>query len=179
MLSKLKEVPPNDVNITLLADRGVADQKFFTFLENELKFNFIIRFKKGTELNNSKGETRKAGEWLDKNGRAKSMKNVTITNDKHPLKQVVLVKDNGMKSEWILAKHIENGGARKIINAYSKRWKIEPYFRDIKCGRFGYALYETHIKSTKRRDRLLLIISLCYLLITLLGEAGENRSVQP
>ncbi len=102
------------------------------------------------------------------------MKNVTITNDKHPLKQVVLVKDKGMKEEWILASNIENGGARKIIKAYAKRWKIEPYFRDIKCGRFGYALYETHIKSTERRDRLLLIISLCYLLITLLGEAGEN-----
>ena len=174
MLSKLKEVLPKDVVITLLADRGFADQKFFNLLENELKFNFIIRFKKGTELSNSKGETKKAGEWLEKNGRAKTMKNVTITSEKHPLKQVVLVKDKGMKSEWILATNIENGGARKIINAYSKRWKIEPYFRDIKCGRFGYALYETHIKSTERRDRLLLIISLCYLLITLLGEAGEN-----
>ncbi len=66
MLSKLKEVLPNDVKLTLLTDRGFADQKFFNFLENELKFNFIIRFKKGTELTNSKGETKKAGEWLEK-----------------------------------------------------------------------------------------------------------------
>ncbi len=79
-----------------------------------------------------------------------------------------------MKDEWNLASNIENSSSRIIIKAYAKRWKIEPYFRDVKCGRFGYGLYQTHIKSPERRDRLLLIVSLCYLLLTILGRAGEN-----
>ena len=33
MLSRLKEVIPTDVKVTLLADRGFADQKFFKFIE--------------------------------------------------------------------------------------------------------------------------------------------------
>ena len=76
LLSKLKEVTPKDVIITLLADRGFGDQKFFKFIEDELKFNYIIRFKKGTLVTNNKGTTKKAGEWLDKNGRAKLIKDV-------------------------------------------------------------------------------------------------------
>ncbi len=64
--------------------------------------------------------------------------------------------------------------AREIINGYAKRWKIEPYFRDVKDGRFGYGLRQTHICSAQRRDRLLLIVALSYLLLLLLGQAGEQ-----
>ena len=174
MLSKLKEAMPKDVVVTLVADRGFADQKFFKFIEEELGFNYIIRFKKGTYISNDKGEEKTAGEWANENGHAKSMKNVLFTKDNYPLKLVVLVKDKDMKDEWNLASNIENSSSRIIIKAYAKRWKIEPYFRDVKCGRFGYGLYQTHIKSPERRDRLLLIVSLCYLLLTILGRAGEN-----
>ena len=174
MLSRLKEVIPTDVIVTLLADRGFADQKFFKFIEEELGFNYIIRFKKGTFISNNKGESKTAGEWANKNGQAKSMKDVAFTKDNYPLKLVVFVKDKDMKDEWNLASNIENSSSRIIIKAYAKRWKIEPYFRDVKCGRFGYSLYQTHIKSPERRDRLLLIMSLCYLLLTTLGAAGEK-----
>lgn len=174
MLSRLKEVIPKDVIVTLLADRGFADQKFFKFIEEELGFYYIIRFKKGTFISNNKGESKPAGEWANKNGQAKSMKNITFTKDNYPLKLVVFVKDKDMKDEWNLASNIENSSSRIIIKAYAKRWKIEPYFRDVKCGRFGYSLYKTHIKSPERRDRLLLIMSLCYLLLTTLGSAGEK-----
>lgn len=56
---------------------------------------------------------------------------------------------------------------------YAKRWKIEPYFRDVKDQRFGFGLSSTHITSAARRDRLLLIVALAYVLLTLLGAAGE------
>ncbi len=81
MLSKLKEAMPKDVIVTLVADRGFADQKFFKFSEEELGFNYIIRFKKGTYISNNKGESKTAGDWANKNGHAKSMKNVAFTKD--------------------------------------------------------------------------------------------------
>jgi len=34
-------------------------------------------------------------------------------------------------------------------------------------------LLQTHIKSEARRDRLFLIVALCYTLLILLGQAGE------
>lgn len=54
------------------------------------------------------------------------------------------------------------------------RWNIEPYFRDLKDDRFGYGMQETHIKSCERRDRLLLVLALSYLLLIILGQAGET-----
>jgi hypothetical protein len=53
-------------------------------------------------------------------------------------------------------------------------WNIEPYFRDLKDIRFGFGMSFTHMKSPQRRDRLLLIMSICYVLLTLLGAAGEQ-----
>lgn len=50
LLSRLKEVLPVDVTVTLLADRGFADQKFFRFLDEELKFQYIIRIKSSTTI---------------------------------------------------------------------------------------------------------------------------------
>jgi hypothetical protein len=62
----------------------------------------------------------------------------------------------------------------EVINCYSKRWKIEPYFRDLKDGRFGYGLQQTHICGSARRDRLILIVALSYMLLLQLGQAGES-----
>ena len=42
MLSKLKDSLPEDVNVTLIADRGFADKKFFEFLEETLNFNYAL-----------------------------------------------------------------------------------------------------------------------------------------
>jgi hypothetical protein len=174
MLSRLKEVLPDSVKITLVADRGFADRKFFNFLEETLQFNYIIRIKSNTTITTNKGISSKASDCVEKNGRAKSMKDVTITKEHHPIKQFVSVKDKGMKSAWLIVTNISDIPARAIIKHYAKRWKIEPYFRDIKDGRYGYGLRQTHIKSEERRDRLFLIVALCYMLLILLGQAGEK-----
>jgi len=65
------------------------------------------------------------------------------------------------------------GKFRGSTHHYSKRWKIEPYFRDLKDSRYGLGLEQTHIKSTERRDLLMLILALSYNLLSILGEAGE------
>lgn len=174
MLSRLKEVLPANVTITLVADRGFADQKFFKFLDDTLQFNYIIRIKSNTTITTQQGVSQKASEWLDKTGRAKSMKEVTLTLAHHPIKQFVSVKDKGMKAGWFLVSNLSEIPTRLLIKHYAKRWKIEPYFRDVKSGRYGYALHQTHIKNEERRDRLFLIVVLCYMLLNLLGQAGES-----
>jgi hypothetical protein len=52
--------------------------------------------------------------------------------------------------------------------------KLNRIFAILKSGRYGYALRETHIKSEERRDRLFLIIALCYTLLVLLGDVGVS-----
>lgn len=78
-----------------------------------------------------------------------------------------------MKAPWFLVSNT-TFNSKKIIKLYAKRWKIEPYFRDLKDSRYGLGLEKTHIKSCERRDRLMLILALSYRLIILLGQAGEQ-----
>jgi len=172
LLSRLKIVLPNEVKVTLLADRGFADQKFFRFLNEELQFNYIIRIKSNTTIIH-KNIKNKASNWLKSDGQSFGLKKSLLTLSEYPIEQFVAVKDKGMKAAWFLVSNMKDK-PREIINNYAKRWKIEPFFRDLKDGRYGLGLEQTHIKSCDRRDRLMLILALAYLLLVVLGKAGEE-----
>ena len=64
--------------------------------------------------------------------------------------------------------------SRQIIDLYSKRWGVEPSFRDTKDLRFGMGLSAVRIGDPQRRDRLLLLNAFAIVLLTLLGAAGES-----
>jgi transposase len=172
LLSRLKTVLPAGVKVTLLADRGFADQKFFRFLDEELGFKYIIRIKSNTTII-YKNIKNKAANWLKPDGRSLGLKKAFITLTEYPIEQFVAVKDKGMKAAWFLVSNTDLKTS-DIIKSYSKRWKIEPFFRDLKDGRFGMGLEQTHIKSCERRDRLMLVLALSYLLLVILGQAGEQ-----
>jgi hypothetical protein len=93
-----------------------------------------------------------------------------------------------MKQAWCIAASKENARAGELVRWYSKRWGIEPQFRDTKDIHFGMGLSETSISTPERRDRgrvmeamrkriarrvLLLISALAVAILTLLGAAGE------
>lgn len=172
LLSCLKTTLPEGVSVLLLADRGFADQKFFRFLDEELGFQYIIRIKSNTTIIHNQIKN-KAANWLHPNGKILGLKKALLTLAEYPIEHFVAVKDKGMKAAWFLVSNAQLK-PREIINNYSKRWKIEPYFRDLKDGRFGLGLEQTHIKSCGRRDRLMLILALSYLLLIILGQAGES-----
>ena len=64
--------------------------------------------------------------------------------------------------------------AAQITTLYSKRWTIEPSFRDSKDLRFGMGMSALRIDDPQRRDRLLLLNAFAILLLTILGAAGES-----
>ena len=171
LLSRLKGILPEGVKITILADRGFSDQKFLRFLSEELGFNYIIRIKSNTTILHQNAKL-KAHERLQK-GRMVTLKEVGVTLQNYPVKTFVATQDKGMKAPWYLVSNLSEPGS-DIIKKYAKRWKIEPYFRDLKDGRYGYGMEFTHYKSAERRDRLMLIVVLCYRLLVLLGQAGEE-----
>lgn len=171
LLSRFKDVLPEGVEVILLADRGFADQKFFRFLEETLKFKYIIRIKSNTTIIH-KDIKNKAAQWLKKDGKITQLKQAYLTLEEYPISQFIAIQDKGMKAAWFLVSNT-SFKARDIVNHYSRRWKIEPYFRDLKDSRYGLGLEQTHIKSTERRDRLMLILALSYNLLSILGEAGE------
>lgn len=173
LLSKLKDSIPANVEVTVIADRGFASYKFFEFIEKDLNFKYIIRIKATTTIISNKGTAHKAIEWLSKDGHARNFKQAKLTKQGFLVEQAIVCREKNMKAAWILVTNDPTLKTREVINLYAKRWKIEPYFRDIKDERFGFGLSAVHISSAERRDRLLFIVAITYVLMTILGAAGE------
>jgi hypothetical protein len=64
--------------------------------------------------------------------------------------------------------------ASQVVKLYSKRWTVEPGFRDTKDLRFGMDLSAIRIADPQHRDCLLLLNAFAVLLVTLLGAAGKS-----
>ena len=172
-LRRLAEVLPDGVRATLLADRGFADTKLFGFL-GELGFGYVIRLKGNTNVGAADGTTCPAAEWVGQGGRARKLRDATVTGAQCPVGAVVCVHAKDMKEPWCLVTSNRDATAPQIIKLYSKRWTVEPSFRDTKDLRFGLGLCAVRIADPQRRDRLLLLNAFAVVLLTLLGAAGES-----
>lgn len=173
LLRRLAELVDNDVNVTVLADRGFGDIKRYDFIDNELGFHYVIRFRGNINVTSETGECRKAKEWVAKNGRAKVLRNAKVTCANYEVPTVVCMKAKDMKEPWCIVSSEPEATGSILIKWYAKRWGIEPQFRDTKDIHFGMGLSNTRIKNCDRRDRLLLISALAVVILTLLGAAGE------
>jgi hypothetical protein len=172
-LRRLSEVLPAGTGVTILADRGFGDHKLFAFL-TELGFGYVIRFRGNIHVTAADGEKRQAAEWVGTGGRARKLLGAAVTATPYPVGAVVCVHAKSMKEPWCLAASNPQASTAEIVNLYSKRWTIEPSFRDTKDLRFGMGLAAVHIADPERRDRLLLLNAFAVFLLTLLGAAGES-----
>ena len=173
VLTRLAAVLPADVRVRIVADRGFGDQKLYRMLTDELKFDFVIRFRGNIKVTAADGEARPAAEWVGAGGRARVLQGATVTAAGYPVATVVCVQAKDMKQPWCLATSVTHETARALINLYGKRWGIESAFRDTKDLRFGMGMGAMHVSTPDRRDRLWLINAFAVVLLTLLGAAGE------
>ena len=172
-LRRLADLVPAGCRVTILADRGFGDQKLFAFLA-ELGFGYVIRFRGNIHVTDADGTTKAAAEWVGKGGRARKLMDARVTAKGQQVGAVVCVHAKNMKEAWCLATSERDATAAVLINHYSKRWTIEPQFRDTKDLRFGMGLSSTRIGEPTRRDRLLLVSAFATALLTLLGAVGES-----
>lgn len=174
LLSRLREVVPPQVRVTIVADRGFGDKKLYDFLHGELGFDYLIRFRGGIHVTAGNGEVRDAHGWVGRGGRATTLRAAAVTEDKFVVPTVVCVQAKGMKEPWCLASSDGTAKGTDLVKLYAKRWSIETSFRDTKDLHFGMGLSWTHIGRPDRRDRILFIAALAIALLTLLGSAGET-----
>lgn len=172
LIERLHECLAEDVTITLLADRGFGDQKLYRFLQT-LGWDFIIRFRGVIQVEDAEGTRKPASAWVPESGRATIIRGAKVTRTKASVPAVVVVHAKNMKEAWCLATTLSERRAADVVKLYGRRFTIEETFRDQKNFRFGMGLSATHIGSTDRRDRLLLLAAIAQALLTLLGAAGE------
>lgn len=177
VLVRLREVIPSCVKVTVLADRGFADQKLYALLK-QLGFDYVVRFRQCIAVTSADGERRKAADWVPEAGRARKLLKARVTADMAQVGAVVCVKKKGMKQPWCLATSHQELSASQIIRLYSRRFTIEEGFRDVKDLRFGMGLSSFRIAEPERRDRMLLLAAMACALLTLLGAAGESLGME-
>jgi hypothetical protein len=173
VLVQLAEVVPADVKVLIVADRGFGDQKLYQVLTEELKFDYLIRFRGNIAVTSAEGETRPAADWVGVGGRARTLRNAFVTADGYQVGTVVCVHAKDMKEPWCLAASTTTDTAKQLMTTYGKRWGIESGFRDTKDLRFGMGMASIRVSTPERRDRLWLLNAFAIVLLTLLGAAGE------
>ena len=172
LVEQLHETLAPELRVTLLADRGFGDQRLYSLL-SALGWDYVIRFRGCILVEDAKGTTKPASDWVRADGRATAMRGAKVTEDKAAVPAVVLVHARGMKEAWCLATSRGEWTAAEVVKLYSRRFTIEETFRDQKDIRFGLGLSVTHIGRTDRRDRLLFLFAVAHGLLTLLGAASE------
>jgi transposase len=173
VLVRLADMLPADIKVCIVADRGFGDQKLYRVLTEELKFDYVIRFRGNIKVTAADGEERTAHGWVGPGGRATVLRAARVTADRYQVGTVVCVRDKDMKGAWCLATSYKNPTAGFLKSLYGKRWGIECGFRDTKDIRFGMGMGSIHVSTPARRDRLWLLNALAIALLTLLGAAGE------
>jgi hypothetical protein len=174
---RLRELIPAQVKVTVLADRGFADQKLYALLK-QVGFDYVVRFRQCITVTCQQGERRTAADWVPKAGRLRTLPLARVTADQCQVGAVVCVKKKGMKEPWCLATSLKDASGAEVVALYSRRFSIEESFRDIKDLRFGMGLSSVRIAEPDRRDRLLLLSALACALLTLLGAAGESLGME-
>ena len=173
VLVQLAEALPADVKVLIVADRGFGDQKLYRVLTEELKFDYLIRFRGNIAVTSAEGETRPAADWVGVCGRPRTLRNALVTADNYQVGTVVCVHAKDMKEPWCLAASTTTDTAKQLMTTYGKRWSIESGFRDTKDIRFGMGMASIRVSTPERRDRLWLLNAFAVVLLTLLGAAGE------
>jgi hypothetical protein len=173
VLTSLAEALPRDIKVCIVADRGFGDQKLYRKLTEELKFDYVIRFRGNITVTSAAGESRTAAAFVGAGGRARILRGAFVTADRYQVGTVLCVQDKKMKQAWCLAASSADATPKALTSLYGKRWGIECGLRDAKDPRFGMGMGSIHVSTPERRDRLWLLNAFAIALLTLLGAAGE------
>lgn len=177
LLRLFKKLLPQSIRqVIVIADRGFGDVNLYDMLKAELGFDYVIRFRQGLTVRDAAGTAKTGTEWVPSNGVARLLPHAKVTRKRFEVSAVVAVKKARMKEPWLLATSLTLK-ADEVIAIYAKRFTCEENFRDEKDCRFGMGSRWVRIARADRRDRLCLILALAAILLTLLGQAGEEMGL--
>lgn len=176
LLRQLQEMLPEGVSVIVLADRGFGRTELARTCQ-KLGLRYIIRIKPDVwvETGSFRGKLR---DFPVHKGMCRVLRDVLYR--KHdPVRQHVVIRwVEGLPAKrdepWFLMTDLAFD-PRSLSRLYGKRMTVEELFRDDKNRRNGWALRNVQVTQAERFDRLLLILSLAYLLLVGLGLRARRR----
>jgi hypothetical protein len=176
LLRLLRTMIPQQIQVTLLADRGFGRTELGRLCQN-LGFHYVIRITPDVWVR----ADRFRGKLLDypvKKGIRRMLCQVEYRKQ-NPLVQNVVVRwKRGLPKRrdecWFLMTDLDRSPSQ-LSELYGKRMTVEELFRDDKNRRNGFALRNIQIKRADRIDRLLLILALAYILLVGVGLLAKQQ----
>jgi len=92
-------------------------------LTEELKFDYVIRFRGNITVTNAAGETRTAAAFVGPGGRARVLRGASVTADRYPVGTVLCVHDKEMKQAWCLAAST-SATSRALMRSYGVSGRV-------------------------------------------------------
>ena len=83
VLVRLADALPADIKVCIVADRGFGDQKLYRVLTEDLKFDYVIRFRGNIAVTAADGEMRTAAAWVGPGGRAHVLRDALVTAERY------------------------------------------------------------------------------------------------
>src|SRR5450759_4306332 len=102
-LVRLADALPADIKVCIVADRGFGAQKLYRVLTEELKFDYVIRFRGNITVTSADGDVSTAAGWVGPGGRATMLRGALVTAERYQVGTVLCVRDKEMKRAWCLA----------------------------------------------------------------------------
>jgi len=176
LLRLLRTLIPPKVPVILLADRGFGRAELARCCQ-QLGFHYVVRIRPDVWIEHDGF----AGKLLDyplPRGVCRMLHNVRYRK-RRPVTQHVVVRwkaglPQGRDEPWFLMTDLDRP-AWRISELYARRMSIEELFRDAKSRRNGFALRAVRLKKADRIDRLLLIVTLAYILLVGLGRLARRK----
>jgi len=176
LLHLLRAALPEDVEVSVLADRGMGRAEMARVCQR-LKFHYVIRIAPTAFIRHPR-HTGRLAQMPVKPGQRTFLRQV-VYRQHRPVIQHLAVYWPAKRSEpWYLMTDLETLPVKDLTRFYRRRMTIEEYFRDLKSRRTGWGLRLTLIRSPERLGRLLLLLAVAYLLLSALG-LFIQRTVEP
>ena len=163
--------------LTVAADREFASPKLAAWLWDTYRVNSVLRIKRSEYVQHGHS-CQKVADWLGplRRGQCRFLRNCRVTQSSHFRVNVALLWEKDYEEPWVILNTHRTFPV--TIEAYRKRWGIEPMHRDWKSS--GFDIEGTRVTDPERIARLLIPIALCYALCGLEGireqATGEVRN---
>jgi len=170
LLHLLRDLLPPEVEVIVLADRGFGRTELARLCQ-KLGFHYIIRITPDVWIRTADFQG-KLRDYPVRKGICMLLRNVEYRKTNPVVQQVIVRWPRGLPKRrdecWFLMTDLE-GDPQWLSHLYGCRMRIEQTFRDQKSRRNGFALRHTRIQKAERFDRLLLVLTLAYILLVGLG----------
>ena len=157
VLVRLTDALPADIKVCIVADRGFGDQKLYLVLTEELKFDYVIRFRGNITVTSAAGETRTAAAFVwTRRTRSRLAQRL---GDGRPLSGGNRAVRAGQGDETgVVSGHQQHqrdfaGFDAPLRQALGHRMGVARH----QDSRFGMGMGSIHVSTPERRDRLWLL----------------------